>query len=178
MDAAAKEAAFREAGRSAELPRQRAERERREAEAEKQKAATAKLEGPTCEAVFVADRTPGCTMCHAACARQRRRYAQVEADFDGKRVWCERWFVQAAKQQEEAKEQAARTVRPSGPRRTSGRLHVIMETIPGLSSGLLTEPCQCKEFFSPSRLSAGNFFRAVSARLFFRRAVSALSGPS
>ena len=54
MDAAAKEAAFREAGRSAELPRQRAERERREAKAEEQKAATAKLEGRTNGAVFVA----------------------------------------------------------------------------------------------------------------------------
>ena len=158
MDAAAKEAAFREAGRSAELPRQRAERERREAGAEKQKAATAKLEGPTCEAVFVADRTPGCTMCHAACVRQRRRDAEVEADFDGKRVWCERWFVQVAKQQEEAKEEAARTFKLSGPRHTSGRLHVRMETIPCLSAGLLAEPCQCKVYFSPSGMSAENSF--------------------
>ena len=123
------------------------------------KAATAQLEGPTCGAVFFADRTLGCTTCRAACARQRRRDAEVEADFDGQRVWWERWFVQAAKQQEEAKEEAARTLQLSGPRRTSGRLHVRLETIPGLSTGLLTEPCQCKEFFPPSRLSAEKFFQ-------------------
>ena len=158
MNAAAKEAAFRAAGRSAELPRQRAERERREAGAEEQEAATAKLEGPTCGAVFVADRTPGCTMCHAACVRQRRRDAE-EADVDGQRAWWERWFVQAAKQQEEAKEQAARTFKPSGPRRMSGRLHVGVATIPGQSVGLLTEPSQRKEFFSPSRLSAETCFQ-------------------
>ena len=122
--------------------RQRAEREHREAEAEEQKAATAKLEGPTCGVVSVADRTPSCTTW----------------DFDGQRVWWERSCVQVAKQQEGAKEQAARTFKPSGPRRTSGRLLVRVETIPGLSAGLRTEPCQCEEFFSPSRLPAEKFF--------------------
>ena len=80
----------------------------------------------------------------------------------------ERWCVQAAKQQEEAKEQAARTFKPSGPRRTSGRLLVRVETIPGLCGAPYREPCQCEEFFSPSRLPAEKFFLRCFSTPFLR----------
>ena len=103
---------------------------------------------------------------------------RASADLNGQRVWWERWCVQAAKQQEEAKEQAARTFKPSGPRRTSGRLLVRVETIPGLSAELRAEPSQCEEFFSPSRLPAEKFFLRCFSTPFLQEGRYTLSWPS